>query len=180
MMESAIFRVSCFLVMVKKYKQSKVKQEDYRKTVIDKIKSINLFLGKNYGGDIAYLITFALTVYVDEYINLKVDSVEGERWELVQREMFDVDTGGNYFYKALNHIVDNKYYPKIVYQIYYFILKDGFMGEMINYNNNMARDYLIQLEAKCDQRLKLDADKTLLFNEQNSAYKKINKKKWFY
>ncbi|WP_395168668.1 DotU family type IV/VI secretion system protein [Piscirickettsia salmonis] len=183
-MESAIFKVSCFLVIVKKYKQSKVKQAEYRKIIIDKIKSINLFLGKSYGGDIAYLITFALTVYVDEFINLKVGHAEGESWELVQREIFDVDTGGNYFYKALNHIVDNKYYPKIVYQIYYFILKDGFMGEMVNYNNNIARDYLIQLEAKCAQRLKLgldNTDKTLLFNEQAALVnQKVTKKRWFY
>ncbi|WP_129556533.1 hypothetical protein [Piscirickettsia salmonis] len=84
----------------------------------------------------------------------------------------------------MNHIVDNKYYPKIVYQIYYFILKDGFMGEMVNYNNNIARDYLIQLEAKCAQRLKLgldNTDKTLLFNEQAALVnQKVTKKRWFY
>ncbi|WP_158006879.1 DotU family type IV/VI secretion system protein [Piscirickettsia litoralis] len=132
------------------------------------LKRLIIFLGKTYGGDVAYLIAFALTVYLDEYVNLKVGYKEGEAWELVQREMFDLDTGGNYFYKALNHIVSNKYYPKIVYQVYYFILKDGFMGEMVNHNSNVARDYLIQLENKCEGNL-ADTNKTLLnFNTEGN------------
>ncbi len=95
----------------------------------------------------SYYVLFALVIYIDENIQINVlDKVELQ-WPLLQKELFDIDDGGNLFYDTLDHILKKPEITLFVFEVYYFCLKHGFLGRYIG-EPIVISDYKKSLELK--------------------------------
>lgn len=95
----------------------------------------------------SYYILFAIVIYIDENIRTKVLEKAQLAWPLLQKELFDIDDGGNLFYDTLDHILKKPEISLFVSEVFYFCLKHGFQGRYIDDPVTIA-DYMKTLELK--------------------------------
>ncbi len=74
-----------------------------------------------------YHTLFPLVVYADE-LALSITRGQSGRWEPLQSELYEVDNGGELFFTLIeDHLRKDETHP-IVFEVFYFCLKDGFVG----------------------------------------------------
>ena len=74
-----------------------------------------------------YYALFPIVVYCDELVNAVTHGAIS-RWEPLQSELYEVDNGGEVFYSILEDRLRQEETPPIVFEVFYFCLKDGFLG----------------------------------------------------
>lgn len=95
----------------------------------------------------SYFVLFALVIYLDEYIQLNVLKKADLSWPLLQRELFEIDDGGNLFYETLDHMLKKPELSLFIFEVYYFCLKHGFVGRYIDDTVTIS-EYVKTLENK--------------------------------
>jgi type IV/VI secretion system ImpK/VasF family protein len=74
-----------------------------------------------------HYVLFPIIVHFDELVRL-VSRGAATRWEPLQSELYDVDNGGELFFTRLEERLLQEETPPIVFEVFYFCLKDGFQG----------------------------------------------------
>lgn len=92
---------------------------------------------------------FPLTIYFDQLISEAAPGAFEERGSL-QRVLFDIDDGGEQFYVALERVLRERTVP-LLYELYYFLLKDGFLGRYEAHDPERAA-YLRALGERIEDR----------------------------
>ena len=107
-----------------------------------------------------YHVLFALVIYLDEKIQMRVLRDHDVAWPLLQEELLGVDDGGDLFYEATDEHLRSQETNPFVLEVYYFCLKAGFVGR---YESQPARidAYVRRLEGRFG-----DADPTAAHDGQ--------------
>lgn len=74
-------------------------------------------------------ILFAIVAYFDEEIQrFLVEKGQGN-WVPLQKDLYGAYNAGNLYYETIDKIIEDPLVPEIVYRVFYFILKKGFLGK---------------------------------------------------
>ena len=93
----------------------------------------------------AHLISFALTAYCDERLNLLALSM-GVDYEMLQTRLFNTLSAGKLFYEYLEYLLAEPSQLTHTYWVYYFLLMHGYKG-MYDLDSHFQRNlYLRQLK----------------------------------
>ena len=129
------------------------------KTIINDAEKIIEFRGtlQNYINDLsntsmqilgvktAYYINFAVVAFCDEVISVLFARNELS-WPKLQKDIYDTENGGEKFYNLLDQIIEQPTFPKIVYQVYYYLLCDGFKGVLVDETKKSKFFYVSKLK----------------------------------
>ncbi|BBM86669.1 DotU family type IV/VI secretion system protein [Candidatus Uabimicrobium amorphum] len=87
-----------------------------------------------------------LVIHIDEMIRCHID-VECRNWPTLQQEeeFGGIENGGVEFYNLLDEVLENNTH-EFIYEVFYFCLKDGFVGRYID-NPTRATSYQKRLES---------------------------------
>lgn len=94
----------------------------------------------------AYYVLFPIVVYVDEMILLATDG-QASAWLPLQVGLFEIDDGGERFYSTLDALFDREETDPLIFETFYFCLKDGFRGQYAG-NPDKVDEYLQRLKAR--------------------------------
>lgn len=83
-----------------------------------------------------YLVLFPIVIYFDEIVQSKVFEGQHALWPPLQKELFQIDNGGEMFYELLDDILRKPETIPFVYEVFYFCLSDGFRGK---YTENLLK-----------------------------------------
>lgn len=94
-----------------------------------------------------YLALFPVVIYFDETVQSKIFQGQHVMWPPLQKELFQIDNGGELFYDTLDDILRKPETVPFVYEVFYFCLSDGFQGK---YAENFLKieEYQNKLKAK--------------------------------
>ncbi|UDQ98174.1 DotU family type IV/VI secretion system protein [Lentisphaerota bacterium WC36G] len=93
----------------------------------------------------AYYINFAVVAFCDELISVLFARNELS-WPKLQKDMYDTENGGEQFYSLLDQIIEQPTFPIIVYQVYYYLLNDGFKGVLVDESKKSQFFYVSKLK----------------------------------
>lgn len=110
--------------------------------VRDRLNLLKNALASTYGEEDTHAILFPIVVYFDELVRFVSRDV-AIRWETLQGEIYNTESGGEEFYKYLEQIKS----PALAIEVYYYCLHDGFEG-MHAEDPARIEDYKKQLEAR--------------------------------
>lgn len=91
-----------------------------------------------------HYVLFPIVVHFDELARL-VSRGATDEWEPLQSELYDVDNGGELFYVRLEERLQQKETPSIVFEVFYFCLRNGFLGKLSD-DPKRVEDYLSRLD----------------------------------
>lgn len=103
-------------------------REDIKKI----LKSLHEFLLSKTTDRNAYFALFGLVAHLDESMEQCTQKLIQEPWYPLQRELFEISDAGTLYYQYADFFRGRNDIPVFVYEIFYFCLKDGFKGSMIN------------------------------------------------
>lgn len=83
-----------------------------------------------------YYILFPIVVYLDEIVQAKMLPGERVEWIRLQKELYDIDTGGAVFYEVLEDLLRKPDTYPFIYEVFFFCLSDGYLGR---YKGNMVK-----------------------------------------
>lgn len=153
---------------------------ELRSTIRTHIDNISELIEAEFSTKTMRLCVFALIVLIDEkltpfYLDNKI------KWVPLQKEIFNTQNGGVEFYVYLDEILVNTFYPKIIYEIYYYVLKYGYRGKFINETIDKVTDYLAKLENLLHEKKSIIEVEDLTIknefvelNKKQKLYKKLN------
>lgn len=72
---------------------------------------------------------FAVVAYFDEQIQSHLLEKGQGNWVPLQKDFYGAYNAGNLFYDTVDKLVEDHTVPEVVYEVYYFILKKGFLGK---------------------------------------------------
>jgi type IV/VI secretion system ImpK/VasF family protein len=75
-----------------------------------------------------HYVLFPIVVHFDELVR-QVSPVATLRWEPLQSELYKVDNGGELFYERLTEQLGQDETARIVFEVFYLCLSDGFQGK---------------------------------------------------
>lgn len=75
-----------------------------------------------------YYVLFPIVIYLDEIIQAKMLPGERVEWIPLQKEIYEIDTGGDLFYTVLDDLLRKPDTYPFIYEVFYFCLSDGFVG----------------------------------------------------
>lgn len=107
-------------------------------------------LAEQYSERDTYLILFPIVAQIDEHILNHFISKMQSGWPSLQRELFQIDNGGEVFYEILDDILRKPQTSQFIFEVYYFCLHYGFRGR---YQDNPVKisTYLKSLGGKLVQ-----------------------------
>lgn len=74
-----------------------------------------------------HYVLLPLVIYIDE-LATSITRGEVSRWEPLQSELYDIESGGELFYALMeDHLKKSDTHP-FVFQVFFFCLSDGFVG----------------------------------------------------
>lgn len=94
-----------------------------------------------------YLVLFPLTVYFDEIVQSKIFHGQYLSWPPLQKELFQIDNGGEVFYDTVDDLLRKPETLPFIYEVFYFCLSDGFRGKY-SANPLKVTEYQNKLRAK--------------------------------
>lgn len=74
-------------------------------------------------------IVFSLVAYFDEEIQRYLLEKGQGNWVPLQKDFYGAYNAGNLFYETIDKIIEDSQTPEIVFRVFYFILKKGFLGK---------------------------------------------------
>ena len=104
-----------------------------------------------------YLVLFPIVVYFDEMVMYGLLSQQHSAWRPLQKELFQIDNGGEVFYDTVDDIIRKPQTLPFVYEIFYYCLSDGFKGK---YEGNVVKinDYKKLLRDKIPLPERMDQE----------------------
>ncbi len=109
---------------------------ELRKRLRAQLDHLRHSLIQQYSEQEAYWVLFPLTAHCDELIKQNILKVNTLEWPSLQQELYQVEDAGDLFYELLDNILKKPDTLPFVYEVYYFCLKDGFLGR---YANNLDK-----------------------------------------
>ncbi|MFC1706090.1 DotU family type IV/VI secretion system protein [Planctomycetota bacterium] len=76
----------------------------------------------------SYLVLFPLVIYFDEVIQARFVTGTEATWPPLQKELFNINNGGEAFYDVVSDLLRKPDTFPFVYEIYYLCLSSGFTG----------------------------------------------------
>jgi type VI protein secretion system component VasF len=110
--------------------------------VRDRLHLLKNALASTYSEEETHAILFPIVVYFDELVRFVSRDV-AIKWETLQGEIYNTESGGEDFYKYLEQIKS----PTLAIEVYYYCLHDGFEGMHAD-DSARIEDYKKQLEAR--------------------------------
>jgi len=74
-------------------------------------------------------ILFAIVAYFDEEIQRYLSEKGQGNWVPLQKDLYGAYNAGNLYYETIDKIIEDPNVPEIVFRVFYFILKKGFLGK---------------------------------------------------
>ncbi|MCG8618939.1 MAG: DotU family type IV/VI secretion system protein [Desulfobacterales bacterium] len=124
----------------------------------------------------SYYVLFAIVIYIDEHIQVTVLDKAELTWPILQKELFDIDDGGNLFYDTLDHILKKPEISIFIFEVFYFCLNHGFKGKHISDPLAVA-DYKKRLEQKIDAG---EFTPDIMIPEDTTGFPRLFSPVWYY
>lgn len=113
----------------------------FRDDIRKKIFFLQEELLEKYSETVMKFIIFPIITYVDEKIMFKYkDNNSDFNWSLLQLEYYSKNDGGEYVFEIIENLLSDAIYPKICYEVIYFILEGGFLGKY--YERTFDHNYI--------------------------------------
>ena len=116
-----------------------------RRTIREILKQSHEFLLEKTVERNAYFVLFALVALTDECMQEYSQKNPSDAWLPLQSELFEITNAGTLFYQYIDYFRGRNDIPVIIYEIFYFCLKDGFKGSKIN-EQDLRAAYLEELK----------------------------------
>ncbi|MFZ9035155.1 MAG: DotU family type IV/VI secretion system protein [Francisellaceae bacterium] len=118
-------------------------------TLFNDIQALTLKLLDLNGGGVQYgpshLISFAITAYCDEKLNV-IALKSGYQYALLQSRLFNTVNAGKIFYEYVESILSSRQTFPQVYWVYYFLLIHGYSGMYGTQSKFQRNMYIKQLK----------------------------------
>ena len=98
-----------------------------------------------------YHVLFALVIHVDEMTGLALGPASRD-YRPLQQELFEIDDGGERFFAVLDELFRKEETLPLVYEVFYFCLKDGFVGRYGGRPSKLE-EYRQELERRIERGL---------------------------
>ena len=92
-------------------------------------------------------ILFAVVAFFDEEIQRHLSEKGQGNWVPLQKDLYGAYNAGNLYYETIDKVIDDPLVPEIVYKVFYFILKKGFLGKYRDSKTHINK-YLEILKSK--------------------------------
>ena len=76
-----------------------------------------------------YLVLFPIVAHFDEMIQTRYLTKMHSSWPLLQKELFQVENGGEMFFEILDDILKKPGTLSFIFEVYYFCIVYGFRGK---------------------------------------------------
>lgn len=96
------------------------------------LKDMHEFLIERTSDRNAYFVVFAMVALVDENMLQHAQRHALASWSPLQVELFEITDAGTLFYQYIDYFRGRNDIPVVVFEIFYFCLKDGFKGSRIS------------------------------------------------
>lgn len=100
-----------------------------RESMNQHIDQLRLSLEQSLEKEYASQILFALIAYFDEEIQRYLLEKGHGNWVPLQKDFYGAYNAGILFYESIDKIIEDPQTPEIVFRVFYFILKKGFLGK---------------------------------------------------
>lgn len=141
--------------------------------IVDQLRvSLEQSLDKHYASQ----VLFAVVAYLDEQIQSYLLEKGQGNWVPLQKDFYGAYNAGSLFYDTIDKLVEDHQVPEIVFRIFYFILKKGFVGKYRDSKTHINK-YLDILKDKISITLPKENGNSLKVNNYQTK-KKI--KPWHY
>jgi type IV/VI secretion system ImpK/VasF family protein len=122
-----------------------------------------------------YLALFPIVIHFDEMV--QSDYLSGNQdWPLLQKELYQIDDGGDLFFETLDDLLLKPDTLPIIYEVYYLCLRNGFQGRHIG-DTIKIREYLKKLESKI---VVSSSPEAVLVPEESMVIKSFPSPAWYY
>lgn len=75
------------------------------------------------------MVLLPLVIHIDELVMRRLSADEQTQWALLQRELFDLQNGGEVFFDFIQERLNMPDTPLLLFDVLYFCLSDGFCGK---------------------------------------------------
>lgn len=124
---------------------------EQRSELRESLRRLERRLAQDLRGSTVRQIMHVLVIHADERV--MAARPDAGVWTPLQLEFFDFDDGGERFYAELDELLGQPDTPDLVFEVYYYCLRDGF-GGLYAENTGRIEDYLERIE----RRLVVDLD----------------------
>lgn len=111
---------------------------EFRSKLRIELEALRELLIAQYSERDAYLVLFPLIAHCDEFIRKSLLNSDQLNWPSFQEEFYKVDDAGDVFYDLLDDLLVKPETLPLVYEIYLFCLRDGFLGRYSVYPQTIA------------------------------------------
>ncbi len=147
-----------------------------RKEIRKQFENLRIKLLEYLSEQESYQVLFPLVIYLDEIVRAEFLKEKQLEWPLLQKELYDVDNGGELFYDNLNSILRKPQTSEFIFEVNYFCLKHGFQGKYVG-NPVKIKEYLDKLKKKISC---IDMEGVTIFPEDTSEIKYFWHPVWYY
>jgi type VI protein secretion system component VasF len=116
---------------------------EFRGNLRQMINSIEEICEEKYGTKTTYYILFPIVVYCDEIIS-RIFAENNISWPKMQKEIYNIEDGGEKIYELIDQLIEQPTFPEIVYQTNYIILKTDFKGKLIDESAQKSKSYYLK------------------------------------
>ena len=136
----------------------RVKLVEVRNIFRQELQSLRRKLGDVFTEQEVYHLLFPITIHCDELL-CSAAGDRADRWDPLQTEYFDVYDGGEKFFSTLERLMAEDETHRLILEVYYFCLNDGFGGR---YREEPAQleDYQLRLKHRIAVEVDIDATHT--------------------
>ena len=106
-------------------------------------------ISQQYSERDAYFVLFPLMAHCDEVVQMLILDTHQLAWPPLQWELYQVADAGDVFFELLDNALSKPETLPLIYQVYYFCLKDGFCGRYSG-NPDQIAEYLRKLAKHID------------------------------
>lgn len=75
------------------------------------------------------MVLLPLVIHIDELVMRRLSADEQTQWALLQRELFELQNGGEVFFEFIQERLNMPDTPLLLFDVLYFCLSDGFAGK---------------------------------------------------
>lgn len=148
-----------------------------REYINNQLERLQLSLEQSLEKNHASLILFAIVAYIDEQMQAQILKQKQGNWVPLQKDFYGAYNAGDLFYETVDKLIDDPKTPSIVLNVFYFILKRGFLGRYSDSKTHINK-YLDFLKDK------IPVTSAHMNKEGKSSFsspsKKVRLKKWHY
>jgi type VI protein secretion system component VasF len=118
---------------------------ELRSQLRSQLEALRTVITERYSERDAYFVIFPLTAHCDEVVKMMILDTQNLVWPPLQQELYQVDDAGDLFYELLDNALIKLDTLPLVYEVYYFCLRDGFCGRY-SLHPDRVTDYLLKLK----------------------------------